>query len=168
MQQKNVCPRMNHGGGKVMVWGCVTSCGFGWLVHVNGNMNVAEYIRVLKEGLFGTLDDHNISCHSVYFQQDNNPKHTSAAAQKWFKNKHFSLLRWPADSPDMNIMENVWNQLEVKYNCWECHAWNPDELFEMLQEEWGKLSQEYYLHLYESMPHRVGQVIKAKDKWTRH
>ena len=36
---------MNHGGGKVMVWGCVTSCGFGWLVCVNGNMNTSGFSR---------------------------------------------------------------------------------------------------------------------------
>jgi hypothetical protein len=66
----------------------------------------------------------------------------------------------------MNIIENVWNKLEVNYNRRSRHACNEDELFEMLQEEWANLSKEYCDKLYASTPHRVTKLQIAKGYWT--
>jgi hypothetical protein len=163
--EKNVQQQVKHGGGKVMVWGCMTSKGFGRLVWVVGNMDAVQYCQILERGLLGTLDDHNIDCRSVYFQQDNDPKHTSQHATTWFAQKGFDVLEWPPNSPDLNPIENAWNQLEVKYNRRGRQARNEDELFEMLQEEWQKLSMEYCEKLYESMPHRINKMMINKGKW---
>lgn len=167
-EARNVQQRLKHGGGRIMVWGCITSKGFGRLVRVEGNMNAIQYCQILEEGLLGTLDDHDIDRRSIYFQQDNDPKHTSRCATTWFAKNRFDLLAWPPNSPDMNIIENVWNQLEVNYNRRPYHARNEDELFEMLREEWENLSQAFCSRLYESMPARIKELQHAKGSWTRH
>ena len=41
----------------------------------------------------------------IIFQQDNNPKHTSKRAQKWFEEQEIKLLDWPAQSPDLSPIE---------------------------------------------------------------
>jgi hypothetical protein len=57
----------------------------------------------------------------------------------------------------MNIIENVWNQLEYE-----------DKLFAMLQEEWAKLSAEYCAKLYASLLRRINQLRLAKGFWTEY
>jgi hypothetical protein len=48
------------------------------------------------------------------FQQDNDPKHTSKLAKQFFEENRIKLLDWPAQSPDMNPIENLWALMNEK------------------------------------------------------
>ena len=167
-EQRNLRQSPKHGGGKVMVWGCVTLRGFGRLHRVEGNMDRFQYVEILEQSLLGTLRDQGLSPRRVIFQQDNDPKHTSKHA-KAFINKHFPRqLNWPPNSPDMNIIEHCWDELDCRIGRRQRRARNENELWEWLQEEWAKLGDEYRNKLYDGMPRRVAALKAVRGKHTKY
>jgi hypothetical protein len=47
--KRYVRKEVKHGGGNVMVWGCVTTIGMGHIVKINGNMDGPLYTEILKD-----------------------------------------------------------------------------------------------------------------------
>ncbi len=49
---KCVLPTVNHAGGSVMVWGCMSAAGTGELQFIEGTMNANMYCDILKQSMF--------------------------------------------------------------------------------------------------------------------
>ena len=165
---RNVIKDVKHGGGNLMVWGCITSRGVGRLHRINGIMNAQKYCDILETSLLGTLSDHGIRRRRSFFQQDNDRKHTSRLAVKWFEAHHITTLPWPSASPDMNIIEHVWVYLDTKVRQRNPLPTSLDTLWAALQEEWEKLDPAFIRHLYDSIPSRVQDLNKAHGHATRY
>ncbi|KAI4899511.1 hypothetical protein NFI96_011508 [Prochilodus magdalenae] len=45
---------------------------------------------------------------------DNDPKHTARATKEWLRKKHFKVLEWPSQSPDLTPSKNLWRELKVR------------------------------------------------------
>jgi len=159
---------VKHGGGNVIVWGCITAEGLGWISRIDGNMDAVLYVEILNNDFLGTLHDLDINKTNIYFQQDNDPKHTSKLAQDWFKKKKVDTLSWPPNSLDMSIIEHVWDYLDRRICTRLPLPRNRTELWEALVEEWGNIEEEYITRLYESMPVRVQALLDAKGGHTKY
>lgn len=146
---------VKFGGGSIMIWGCITSKGVGRLYRIEGKMNKEYYVQILSDALLGSLRDHSLGRRSIIFQQDNDPKHTSRLAVDFLKRKHILVLPWPANSPDMNIIEHVWDYLKRKVHSRTSRPRNKDHLWEIVEEEWKAIDPAFIQRLYGSMARRV-------------
>jgi hypothetical protein len=114
------------------------------------------------------LEFYELDRVNLIFQQDNDPKHTSHQASKWFKQNNINVLKWPAQSPDLNPIEHLWYHLKWQLNAYEHPPAGMHELWEQVQMEWDKIPKEVCRNLIESMPRRIEAVIKAKGAQTKY
>lgn len=100
------------------------------------------------------------------FQQDNDPKHTSAVARAFLESNKVTLMQWPSQSPDLNPIEHLWDELERRVA--GKRARNADEKFELLRHEWENIGQDVIDRLIASMPNRMAEVIRNNGYSTRY
>ena len=162
-------PTVKHGGRSLMFWGCVAWRGQGYGCKVyDGNMTKDDYVHILGTTLQDSLEYYGYQPGDVIFQHDNDPKHTAKLTQTYLEDNGIETLPWPAQSPDLNMIEHIWHYLKVRIGKREKRPTSVDNLWEIVQEEWDKIPLDYIHKLYESMPSRVQAVLKAKGGYTKY
>jgi len=169
LSDRTCLPTVKHGGGNnLMVWGCMGWNGVGKLIEVTGKMDAAQYCEILDQGVEESFEKLEMREGERIFQQDNDPKHTSKLAEKWFEDNEIIVMAWPAQSPDLNPIEHLWEHLKRVLKRYDEPPRGVFELWERVAEEWGEISPEVCQNLIESMPRRVAAVIKAKGGQTKY
>jgi len=87
--------------------------------------------------------------------------------KEWFSAKNVRVLSWPSQSPDLNPIEHLWEELNRQVQKHIVHS-NKAALFKSLKEEWSEISPACINRLIESMPHRCAAVITGKGMATKY
>ncbi len=156
---------MKHGGGNIMLWGCFSAKGPGRLICVKERMNGAMYREILSENLLPSARALKMKRGWV-FQHDNDPKHTARATKEWLRKKHFKVLEWPSQSPDLNPIENLWRELKVCVA--QRQPQNITALEEICMEEWAKIPATVCENLVKTYRKRLTSVIANKGYITKY
>jgi hypothetical protein len=143
---------------KLHVWAGISYYGKTELYVFTGNMDTEFYEGILKERLL--VDAARIFGGRPWtFQQDGDPKHTSNRVQRWLK-KNVTFIGkkdWPANSPDLNVIENLWAHLQR-----QVYARDPRTLAQLqryIEEEWEAIPLERLQRLVDSIPRRFAAVL---------
>ena len=184
--EKHFTPRSKYGGQSIEVWGVITRFGKPKLVEikrpmitVNGTcqkkkFKSQDYIDYILEPTMPKLGkiyaDAGVADEWWTFQQDGDSKHRSKLVQTWLEDNVQSYIPstgWPANSPDLNIIENCWS---VIWEELQGHQITTQvQLRRLVFKAWKeKITLEYLQNLYNSIPRRMAEVIRLEGKPTKY
>jgi transposase len=135
LSRRTVEGTVKFGGGSVMIWGCMLWDGVGYVTKIDGRMDADLYSQILKEELMDSLKFYDKEPSDIIFQQDNDPKHTSKKAKKVMEELGLEVMKWPAQSPDLNPIEHLWFHLKQRLAAYPTPPSGVHELWERVQEE---------------------------------
>ena len=128
---------LRFGGVSVLVWGRIMGGNMTRLIVINGNINAQTYINDV------------LAVEVLPFMHYNARPHSAAITRQFLATNNVNLLDWPANSPDLNTIEQVWDELgrRIQRN----HAIHTvNDLAAALQAEWANLPalfiQRYVMH----------------------
>jgi hypothetical protein len=76
-------------------------------------------------------------------------------------------LNWPASSPDLNPIENIWSILKMRLHDRRPRPRGRAEIREAILEEWDLITEEDIIRCINNMPERIEAVIAANGGHTR-
>lgn len=157
--KQNLSPTVKHGGGGVMVWGCMASGGVGEMEFIESTMDKYAYLNILKTNLKKSVNRLQLDSE-FWFQQDSDPKHTAEIVRLWLLYNVPRQLRTPPQSPDLNPIEHLWDLLERRIR--QHTITSKTMLKTVFKEEWEKITPEDTSKLVSSMQKRLQEVLKRR------
>jgi hypothetical protein len=153
---------------QVNIWACFAASGLGYCHIYNETLDAKRFTRILDDNLIPSSDLLFTESPRLqwYFLQDNAPTHTARITRKWLHDHGITLIDFPPYSPDLNPIENLWQNIEKRVE--QRGAMRVDELQDVLAEEWSNTPAERLHKLAHSMPQRCRDVIEVNGDHTRH
>lgn len=118
------------------------------LVTVNGRFDARKYMSIVRQHVIPVMEKFEDDGEPRIFMQDNCPVHKAANVMALFSRQRFQLLDWPAKSPDLNPIENVWSKMEFGWPT--IYPRTTDNLHDVVQQRWHELyrdPREFFLKL---------------------
>lgn len=142
--------------GKVSLWGCICAGGLGHAELYVDTLDARHYQTILGLNLVSSAHPFWPTGH-WWFQQDNWTVHTAGTSRDWLHNHGIDLIDWPAWSPDLNPIEELWNDL--KRRVYGRQPNSMEQLERYITEEWAATDLSFIAHICRNMPRRLQLVI---------
>lgn len=135
------------------------------LIFFEGTIGSDDYIKILERAK--PQIQKFMGCRRWVFVQDSAPAHSAAVTQDWLKENvpnFISKKEWPAKSPDLNPIENLWSYL--KNEAQKSQPKNKDQLKKTLQKIWRAIPLEQIRKFTDSMKSRLEACIEQEGGHT--
>ncbi len=138
----------------VMIWGAMSSAGVGPLCFLKTNVTAPVYQEILEHFMLPSAGQLFKDADFI-FQQDLAPAHTAQSTNGWLNDHGVGVLDWPANSTDLNLIENLWSIVKRKMR--NKRPKNADELKATVKETWASIPPQQCHKLITSMPRELRQ-----------
>ena len=159
-------PRIAHPA-KIMVAGAIGWWGKSSLIRVGSGTTVTSdvYISILEDGIVPDIKD---SCQDRRWTlvHDGAGPHRAKKTQRWLKEEKISVLSWPSNSPDLNIIETVWGMMKEEIQRLEPRS--TDELWQITDSVWNGISLDWIREQIHGWRRRLSAVIKNSGGHTKY
>jgi transposase len=159
-KENETCFSRQQGGGSIMVWGAFSAKGTSQLAILDGRQTAEMYVDTLSEYMLPFA--HQNYGLDYIFQQDNASIHTASVTREFFCDMNIEVMSWPALSPDLNPIENLWGLLVRKVYACGRQFLTKNDLKSQISKSWSEIGQSEIKPLIKPMKMRCIGVFKSK------
>ena len=137
------------------------------VIVIGGNLTAQRYRDdILAHHVISLFHDNaNISI----FQHDNATSHTARDTVNFLRTNNIDFIDdWPANRPDLNPIEHVWDSLDRRLRRRPNPPANVNELRQALIQEWNNIPQAEINTLVNSMRRRCTALVNSRAAHTRY
>ena len=168
LHQKFVVRTFKSGYQNISVWGGFSFFGRTPLVGTVGTFTQHTYRAIIDAHILPFKRDTHENSNAFTLQEDNSGPHRARSIATYLQNKDMNRMKWPAQSPDLNPIENVWGLTKGHLRKQPRPPKSPIDLFNILSTIWNSRPDSYFQNLVASMPNRVASVRKNRGGSTKY
>ena len=140
-----------HGGGTIMFWGAINGGGQLFFDRIYGKLNADTYCNFLLNTAIPEI--RKLRPLGFTCVQENAKPHSAALTQAFMKDQHIRLEKWPAQSPDLNPIEEVWGWMGLKLKGMRFN--NIEDLETYVFNLWEEIPKEVILAYIDKLPEKM-------------
>ena len=100
--------------------------------------------------------------------QDNAPCQRAILVRDWCSQNNLEFIEWPAYSPDMNPIENIWAWMKFRLYSDYPPAASEDELYRFFCEIWESIADEFCTRYCGDYKKRLVALQQANGMYTKY